>query len=184
VLRIQDARQHFGVLAPPLTNAAFLDGMRPYREVALTKNWIYGTSRDIEWFNQLRIDIQNRHPEAPIVLYGRDALLPLAAMNRENPGPWYVQWAGLAPFQKRNERNRFILERRPIVLLQMFPGAKPELSKPMSELGYVAEFRGRAFLGDMYVLWPKGNQTDMRRNERQLTGGLAREASSFSKAKR
>jgi hypothetical protein len=182
-LRVQDARQHFGVLAPPLTNAAFLDGMRPYREVALTKNWIYGTTRDIEWFNQFRIDIQNRTPEAPIVLYGRDALLPLAAMNRENPGPWYVHWADLAPFCKKHERNRFILERKPIVLLQMFPGAKPELSRAMGELGYVTEFRGRAFLGDMYVLWPHGQRMAVHRKETQSTVSLAGEARSLSKAK-
>lgn len=152
--RIQDAREHVAAVGEPLVGPDMLCGMRPYRVMEKTRNWHYGYDADLAVFGKLSHDIHEQFPETPLMLMGPDALLALAAKNRLNPGPYYVAWTPLKQFGAFTDRDRFLIERYPLIVLQTAYGRRPRVPPKASELGYVPEFRGRAFSSDVYLLRP------------------------------
>jgi hypothetical protein len=149
--QFQEARGHLKMLGGKIEEPALLAGMRGY----LGKDGpTIGSESDLAIFAKLHRELHNNRPELPMMLVGPDAMWTLAARNRKNPGPYYVDWSALRRFGSQADRARFLVRHKPLVLLEMNPGETPRLPPKAVEMGYVPEFRGRASGTDVYVLWP------------------------------
>ena len=81
-------------------------------------------------------EYESQHSDTPILTHGPHALFNGFAANLANPGPIYVVWPGLLRDTDERARERFILEKQPIVLFEEVEFKHRDIDGFMRKFGY------------------------------------------------
>ena len=97
-----------GMSGPALEHPAVLRGTRIERpELATAINRVQAVIDRI-----LAVD-----PDQKVILYGDDAMYLTWFNNRENPSPYYITWSKLISEEEQAKRWRYVVDKKPVVLL-------------------------------------------------------------------
>jgi len=152
--RFSEANMHMAMAAAPRKEAGLLHGMRPYLDSKVEPHRTFsrrGYEQDCRRFEELRNVVMHSGEARPVVLYGADALWTMVTTNPEHPGPFYVVWGGWQEFGVFDERDRYIRERKPWVIVQDRFAAEGQVPV-LEECGYTEVYAVEAF-GDTVRLY-------------------------------